>query len=685
MKTYILTTLVAVLAASYPASAHSERFTIDDFQNLKIIKEFKVTPTKDVILSVRELENREKWSYDLYLLRDKRISRLTYQGKGSGSFDISKDGRYVYLVYTKDDKTILSRLPLTAGEPETLMEFPQEIDNLKTFTRSDKDYILFTSDILLECEQDEIRCTKEKMTQYKKTTSAYVYDSLYMRPWNTYRERRRSALFLFDIEKRTYKRVISGDFDTPPLPFGGRDDFDISPDGRYIAYAAKKVKNIAESTNIDIFEFDTVLQTEIKVSHSSGADMHPTYSPNGRYIAFMTQKTDGFESDKIEMAIYDRRDKSIKTMTSHIDNWVKDFRWTTDSNGIYTLIEERGYNTLYYISLEKPQSSLPLSEKDNIKRVIVTKEGLFVGKDSILAPEEVFFARITAPEQIKATLKFERLTDLNSDILKKKEMPEISDITYDGARRQEAGGHNRVQAFLLKPKNIERGKRPPVVVMIHGGPQGSWLNSFHPRWNALMFASMGYIVVMPNITGSTGFGQQFVNEVSRDWGGAPYEDIMGIFSYLEKSGIADPDRVCAIGGSYGGYLTNWILGHTDRFRCLVSHAAPFNLISKYGSTDELWFPEWEFGGTPWTNRELYEKFSPHNYVKQFKTPTLIIHGANDFRVPLEQALNAFTYLQKMNVESRLIIFPDEDHFIKKPHNQRFWYTEVESWLNRYLK
>jgi len=681
MKRYLIIILSFILIS---ISAFADGFTIDDFQNLKIIKEFKVSSKGDILLSIRDFENKKNFSYDFYVLRNGRLDRLTYDGKGGGSFDVSYNGEYLFYTYEKDGKNYLYRLPLSGGESQIISEFPISISNIRLFRYNGKEQMIFSANILSECTKDELKCTKEKLKEQKKITSAYVYDSLYFRPWNFYRDKTRQALFIYDFEKKASMRIVSGDFDIPTLPFGGAEDFDVSPDGRYILYTAKKVKNTAESTNNDIFEYDLISKSEIKISVSSGSDTHPKYSPDSKYIAFSTQKTDGFESDKIDLAIYDKKTRQINILTSHIDNWVESFEWSPDSKGIFAIIEERGYRTLYYIPILKPEGSFRLTQKENIKSISVKNDEIFLSKDSILYPPDIYSAKFLPSVKNKSLFKFRRLTGLNQEIYKNKELPELLDINYNGAKRRD-GKLNNIQAFVLKPANYKSGDRLPVVVAIHGGPQGSWLNSFHPRWNALMFSTSGFVVVMPNITGSTGFGQQFTNEVSKDWGGAPFEDIMGLFTYFEKSGFADPNKVCAIGGSYGGYMTNWILAKTDKFRCLVSHAAPFNLISKYGSTDELWFPEWEFGGTPWTSRDMYEKFSPHNYVKNFKTPTLIIHGANDFRVPLEQALQAFTYLQKMDVPSKLIIFPDEDHFIKKANNQRFWYNEVFQWVKKYLK
>jgi dipeptidyl aminopeptidase/acylaminoacyl peptidase len=242
-----------------------------------------------------------------------------------------------------------------------------------------------------------------------------------------------------------------------------------------------------------------------------------------------------------------------------------------------------------------------------------------------------------------------------------------------------------VQGFLLLPKGLDRGTPHPLVVLIHGGPQGAWLDSFHPRWNAQLFAGMGWPVAVVNPAGSLGFGQAYVEEVSLDWGGQPFRDILAVLDALAERPYLDGARACAAGGSYGGYMVNWIEGHSDRFRCLVSHAGVSNLLSMYGSTDELFFTEWEFGGKPWERPALYEKWNPVAAAGAFQTPMLVIHGQNDMRVPLEQGLQMFTLLRRQGVEARLIVYPDETHFVTRPANARFWYDEVEAWFRRHLE
>jgi dipeptidyl aminopeptidase/acylaminoacyl peptidase len=275
------------------------------------------------------------------------------------------------------------------------------------------------------------------------------------------------------------------------------------------------------------------------------------------------------------------------------------------------------------------------------------------------------------------------VTDLNREALAGLAMPKVEEVWYDGA---DVGGgkRQRVHAFLVKPAAADAAKKAPLVVMIHGGPQGAWLNGFHSRWTPLPLASAGMAVAMPNPTGSTGYGQAFVNAISKDWGGKCYQDILALLDHAATLPGIDASRACAMGGSFGGYMTNWIEGHTDRFKCLISHAGPSDLAAKYGTTDELWFPEWDIGGTPWDNPEAYAKWSPTTYAKSFKTPMLVIHGANDFRVPLEQALVMFTYLRRQGVEAKLVVFPDENHFVARPLNRKFWYDTVSDWLSSHL-
>ncbi len=278
------------------------------------------------------------------------------------------------------------------------------------------------------------------------------------------------------------------------------------------------------------------------------------------------------------------------------------------------------------------------------------------------------------------TKNIAQLTDFNGGLVKNIKLNPAEEFWFEGAKGE------KVHGFLLKPPFFEISKKYPLVMLIHGGPQGAWSDNFHYRWNAQMFASPGYVVAMINFHGSTGYGQAFTDSISGDWGGSPYEDLMEGCDYLlSQYDFIDKDRLAAAGASYGGYMIDWIEGHTERFKCLISHSGVFDLRSMYGSTEELWFPEWEFNGTPWDNKEMYERWSPSAYVANFRTPCLVIHSQNDFRVPVTQGFQFFTSLQRMKVPSKFLYFPDENHFVQKPQNAELWWKTVHDWLATYLK
>ncbi|MBM4386514.1 MAG: S9 family peptidase, partial [Deltaproteobacteria bacterium] len=539
--------------------------------------------------------------------------------------------------------------------------------------KSDK--IFFTANVFTECAAD-FACTKKKLDAAAEVTSAIVADDLHFRPWNFWRDGTFSNLFAMYAATLEVKAVATGGFDTPPVPFGGRDDIAITPDGEYAAYAVK-LSEPAIGTNDDIFEVEVKSGKTKKISKSLGADIAPDYSPDGRYIAFAGQETAGFESDRWRLKIYDRKTGGIKSLTDGFDGWVLSHRWSRDGGRIFFVTEEKGYRPLYSIEV-KSGKIRKLLDKVVIKTFsVIDGAKILLTLETMQALPDVYLLDISGG-------KTKKLTALNEESLKGVEFGALEEHYYDGAKLPD-GKRRKIHTFVIKPPQYKKGEKYPLVVMIHGGPQGAWLNSFHSRWNAMVIASNGFFVALPNPTGSTGYGQDFVDAISRDWGGKCYEDIMALLDFTATLDFVDNDRVCAMGGSFGGYMTNWIAGQTDRFKCLISHAGVFNLTSKYGSTDELWFPEWDIGGTPWDNPENFKKFSPHEYVKKVKTPVLFIHGQNDFRVPVEQALQGFTFLKRLGVETRLVYFPDEDHFINKPLNRKFWYDTVSDWLGKYLK
>jgi dipeptidyl aminopeptidase/acylaminoacyl peptidase len=422
------------------------------------------------------------------------------------------------------------------------------------------------------------------------------------------------------------------------------------------------------------------------------------------------QKRAGYESDRFRLVVYNRQTGQIKNLTEDFDQWVESFAWSPDSKFIYFTSEKEGAAPIYRLNLPVALAG-PKPTGTGVRAIeeilggtndepIVSSDGntLVFTQLSVRAPSEVYKIALNGhtPENtaakignggaisnrsaFKLSYKAEQLSHMNDQVLANIAMQPVEPFWFAGA------GGTKVQGFLLKPPNFDKEKKYPVKFLIHGGPQGQWGDEWSYRWNAELFAANGYVVIMVNPRGSTGYGQAFVDGVNKDWGGAPYIDLMNGLDYAEKTySFIDKNRECALGASYGGYMINWILGHTSRFKCLVSHDGMFNTESAYGSTEELWFPEWEFGGLPWNNREAYRKWSPHLFATQFKTPTLVVHGQIDYRLDVSEGFQLFTTLQRLKVPSKMLYFPDEGHWVLKPQNSQLWYTTVNGWVDSWVK
>jgi dipeptidyl aminopeptidase/acylaminoacyl peptidase len=412
--------------------------------------------------------------------------------------------------------------------------------------------------------------------------------------------------------------------------------------------------------------------TSKKISTSPGNDNTPVYSPDGKHLAWRSMARAGFEADKESLMIYQRESGQIRNATAAWDRSAGSYNWSPDSKTIYLVAEDRGEAPIFSLPLDAKQpTEIARLHADDLR--FGANNQLFFSRASITAPNEIW--RIDVSQKSEPTA----VTRMNEPVLSQVSMQALEPFTFKGANNAD------VQGFIVKPPNFDAAKKYPVKFLIHGGPQGAWGNSWTYRWNAQLFAATGnYVVVMINFHGSTGYGQAFTDSISGDWGGKPYEDLMKGLDHIEKTyPFIDKNRVAAMGASYGGYMVNWILGHTDRFKCTVSHASGFNTEAFWGTTEELWFAEWEFGGPPWKSRDIYRKWSPHLHAEKFKTPTLVVHGQLDYRLDVSQGFDLFTTLQRMNVPSKFLYFPDEGHWINKPQNSRLWYKTVNEWVDQW--
>jgi dipeptidyl aminopeptidase/acylaminoacyl peptidase len=461
-------------------------------------------------------------------------------------------------------------------------------------------------------------------------------------------------------------------FDAPPFSVGGGDEFDISPDGKELAFARNTDERPERSTNADIFIVPVAGGEPRRITMRTGADTGPVYSPDGRWIAWRSQARAGFEADQWELWLYDRDTKQTKRVAADFPHWVDSIDWAPDSKSIFASSPLAGRETIYETTLDGRATVVHNAGSAGAIDVAADGKTLYFQMSTLSRPADIYSLTKDA-----ATAR--QLTHHNDALLATLEMGAYESTSWTG------GANARVQGWLVKPPNFDATKKYPAVVLIHGGPQGAWGESWSYRWNPQMFVARGYVVLMPNPRGSYGFGQQFLDEISRDWNGKVVTDIMNGVDMFAALPYVDANHMGAAGASYGGYMVNWLLGHTTRFKALVSHDGVYNLESMYGATEELWFPEWEFGGPPWENEEIYARMSPHKYAKNFATPTLVVHGELDYRVPVEEGLQLFTALQRRGVPSRLLLFPDEGHWVLKPQNSKVWHETVLGWLDRWLK
>ena len=550
------------------------------------------------------------------------------------------------------------------------------------------DRIAFTTAVYADCKDDACNVGKTKEADSSKV-KAHVANNLLYRHWTAYSDGTRSHLYTVAASGGTPIDLTAGaDYDVPPPPFGGSEAYAWSPDGRELAYTAKDQKAADAWTtdfNIYVVPADGRGTASVITAANKGADQNPVYSPDGRYIAYQSLARAGFEADRGRLMLYDRTAKTSRELLPSWDRNADAYFFAPDMNTMYVASLDRGRDMLFRVGLDARgvATGTPvaaIADRNN-SAFTWSRDGRVVAwqRDAADRPTEVYVSRLTA-RGMDAPRQLTHETDAKVAALA---LRPLEEFWYVGA------GGDSVQGFVMRPPQYEAGRKYPTVLLIHGGPQGAFIDNWHGRWNYAMFAAPGTAVMFVNPRGSTGYGQRFVDEVSKDWGGKAYEDIMkGVDAAVARYSFIDSTRLAAAGGSYGGYMVNWINGHTNRFKAIVAHAGVFNLESMYGATEEIWFPEWEFGGAYWdstASAEQYRKWSPHLFANRMNTPTLVVHGEMDYRVPYTEGLSLFTALQRRGVPSRLVVFPDEGHWIAKPQNQQLWWREVNGWITKYTR
>jgi dipeptidyl aminopeptidase/acylaminoacyl peptidase len=663
----------AFLLALLSASAQQAPFSFDALMKLKRISDPQVSPdgrwaafsvqTVDVEQNARR---RQVW---IVPVLGGNPRPLTSEGDNDTP-RWSPDSRRLAFVSTRGGSSQIWTMNADGSDQRPVTRLASEASGV--LWSPDGSLLLFTSSVYPECNADDA-CNARKIDEEKRSqVTARIYTTLLYRHWNHWKGQRRSHLLAVPPEGGPARDLTPGiRFDVPPFSLAGGGDYAISPDGKEAVYAANLDENQATSTNWELYAVPTAGGEAKKISTSPGADAGPRYSPDGKWLAWRMQVRAGYESDRWRLVVMNRETGAIEVLTENLDRHVTGLAWHPDSRRIAFTVEDRGRQQAQLIPVTGGGARVITQGAMHVADIQFTGDGkaLVYTEQSGSSPVEIYRAVSGGTPSA--------LTRLNDGVLLSHELRKLEEFTVPGAEAAP------VHSFLLKPPGFDPTRKYPALILIHGGPQGAWGETFSYRWNAQVFAAAGFVVVLPNPRGSTGYGTKFTGEISGDWGGKVYEDLMAATNYVSRLPYVDPERLAAAGGSYGGYMVNWILGRAHPFKAFVSHAGVYDLRSMGGETEELWFTLWEFKGMPWQTPDLHEKWSPSAFAQNFKTPTLVIHGELDFRVPYGQGLQLFTALQAQKIPSKLLLYPDEGHWILKPQNSRLWYRTFLDWVTEW--
>ena len=658
------------------AFAAKRAFTIEDLYRLRQMHDLSLAADGQTIVftvNERNLAKAQGASHIWIMSADGGAPhQLTFHEKGESSPALSADGKQLAFVAARDGAPNLYVLPLDGGEARKLTNFSTGASD--PLWSPDGKWIAFSSDVYPECGADDA-CNKKIADRWSKgKLQAHMADSLLYRHWTEWKDGKRTHVFLAEVATGKIRDLTPGDFDAPPFQLAGPLQYDFSPDSRELVFVSNHDPNPESSTNNDLW-LEPVsgegAPRNITASNPS-YDGNPQYSPDGRYIAYRLQKQPAYESDLFRLAVYDRAAGSSRILTEGFTNWVEEFHWAADSRSIYFSAPVEGDQPIFQVSLDNGNVHRILTDKA-VSEFAVSKSGsrIVYVRSSVAEPPEIFVAGLNGG----AAETPRRISHFNDAVAAEVDLPPAERMWFAGANG------SRIETFVVKPHDFTPGKKYPLILNVHGGPQMQWSDSFRGDWQ--VYPGAGYIVAFPNPHGSTGYGQDFTAEISGDYGGQVFEDLMKVTDELAKLPYVDSSRMGAMGWSWGGYMMDWFEGHTDRFKAIASMMGLFDLPAMYGATEELWFPEWELKGHPWDSAQ-YETFSPSKFVDHFKTPCLVITGEHDFRVPYTQSLEFFTALQKKKVPSRLIVYSKAGHW-PDWYEMALYYTAHLEWFHKYLE
>jgi len=674
----VMLVIIMIIGIVMGNAVEKRALTFDDLVSCKRLSDPQFSPDGNwIAFAVKTMDEAKNSSHtDIYIVSPdgETVRRFTDSENSCSSPQWSPDGRLTFLSASQ-----IWIQGINDSDPKQLTAHHSGVDE---FTWSpDGKYIAFASRVYPDCPDQE-GLKKRDEAQDSSKVKARVYDELLYRHWDEWWDYKRSHIFVLNVESGEFKDVTPGDYDAPPISLSS--GFTFSPDSRHLLFTSNHDKMVAASTNNDVWRVPVeggdleLITTKCKDRNFKGNDSDPKFSPDGKYLTFLSMKRAGFEADKPDLFIKSINRGKFKNLTKDMDIRIDSYQWMPCGKSVLLRIDEEGRYRIKRLDIKSGKMTTLVRDGYN-KSISISPDG-----NSFVYLHE----RTTMPFELyigsTETGESQQLTYFNKNLLADVAMNDIEDFWFEGAESA------KVHGFIVKPPYFNDDKTYPAVFFVHGGPQGAWHDGWHYRWNIQMWAAQGYVMIMINPRGSTGYGQKFTDEISKDWGGKVFEDLVAGQKYvLNTYQFIDKNRIAAAGASYGGFMMNWFEGHMDAFeypfKTLINHDGTFNLYTNFLTTEELWFPEWEFNGPYWEDETWYKKWSPHNYADNFNTPMLIIHGERDYRLSYTEGLMPFTVLRRKGIPAKLVLFPDEGHFVLKPQNSRFWHKTIFEWLDSYIK